>query len=329
MKPRNRILFLILLLLSCSSIAQERTLTKKIVYRVEIQKPNIVSSKASDSINYRYSVDKRFWWESLDIILPEIKKDSTLISNLKDKYLKYYNDSLSDIALERMLDDEIREIEFWEEWKYGDDMLISKEVIAFTPIIRRDSVIIVDIDNHDTDLDVIKGFEARLDWIYPRNSTKKDTVCMIRNIEFTMPIYNPKPYRWWESNIEAEYSIPYLNRLMEGVGEGRIEAFDSPNSSSALNRMETRKKRKFEMMTRIIKEDSLFNVFETDTIIEGSYDAYSITHLRFGEEWVFDKSELRFYKKTNYISPMIEIRGLDNSIRGLMPMYYIRRTLWE
>jgi hypothetical protein len=51
----------------------------------------------------------------------------------------------------------------------------------------------------------------------------------------------------------------------------------------------------------------------------------NITYLRFGEEWYFDKNTFSFSKNVNYISPMIEILGLDNELRGLMPIYYIRR----
>lgn len=323
------------------SFSQENLLTKKIIYRVEILKPKIQSTRLKDSIIYDFHIDKRFWWESIDLAFDDIKKGklhfSTLkgdtinynrvIKRLKQDYFSYYKDSLSDLSINNLFENEIRAIKFMEEWYYNqDNLLIDKKVLAFNPIIKRDSIIIIDIGNKDTELGIEEGFSYELGWIFPKTSNSIiDTLCLASNIEFTIPIYNNKPYHWWNSHLEPEYSFPYFNKFLNFAEQGKIDVYPQPNSSSKLNKLEIKKKKEYEMMIRLVIEDNLGNLIEKDSIVKGEYNPDYITWLRFGEEWYFDKNTKGFAKTVNYISPMVEILGLDKSFRGLMPIYYIRR----
>lgn len=324
---RNKILFiLILLAISFSAKAQERLLSKKIVYEVEILSPKIENAGAKDSIVYNFQVDRRFWWESIDLVLGKIKNDS-LINRLKKSYFQYYNDSLNSKQIDLIFENEIRAIKFMEEWYYNqDNLLIEKKVLAFNPIIKRDSIIIIDLGNKDTEMKTTQGFRFELGWVYPKKSDLKlDTLCVVRNIQFTIPIYNKTPYHWWDSHLEPEYSFPYFTSFINSAQEGKIKVYSQPISSEPLTRLDIKKRRDYEVSTTLVLEDKNSNIIEKDTIIRTQYTVDNVTYLRFGEEWYFDKNTFSFSKNVNYISPMIEILGLDNELRGLMPIYYIRR----
>ena len=56
---------MISILISFNSFSQEKILSKKIVYEVDIMKSRIEQSTEKDSIVYDYLVDKRFWWQSI------------------------------------------------------------------------------------------------------------------------------------------------------------------------------------------------------------------------------------------------------------------------
>ena len=78
-------------------------------------------------------------------------------------------------------------------------------------------------------------------------------------------------------------------------------------------------------MTTIDTQDIYGNDVPKDTIIKGNYNTDNLDYLRFGDEWYFDIPSSQFVKNVNYLSPMIQIIGMDGGLRGLMPIYYLRR----
>ena len=69
----KRLLFFVSAVLFATFLySQERLLTMKIVYEVPIMQGRIASSETKDSIVYDYLVDKRFWWQTIDLSLIHI-----------------------------------------------------------------------------------------------------------------------------------------------------------------------------------------------------------------------------------------------------------------
>ena len=335
------IIIIVLAILPSIAFSQDKILSKKIVYEVDIMKPRIEQTKQKDSIVYDYIVDRRFWWQSIDAIMADIRLGkmnlmsfehdtisyNNVVKNLKAAYKKQFNDSLSDKGVNKLLEEEIRAIRFEEEWTYNPEtMLINKRVIGYNPLITKDSIMLVDVDKNDSELKPKQFFRFELGWIYPLGTpTLKDTLCIARNIHFTIPIYNPKPYHWWDSHLEAEYSVPYFESYIQKAEEGKIRVYAEPISTETYNKAEIIKRRQFEMKIALDNVDKAGNSSEKDTIIKGNYNSDNISNLRFGDEWFFDIKTKQFIKMANYVSPMVEIKGLDGSSRGLMPIYYIRR----
>ena len=205
------------------SFSQDRILSKKIVYDVDIMRSRIEQTKEKDSIAYDYIVDKRFFWQAVDTIFAKAKhKDfffmtsfheslsfDSIMKNLKRDYLFHFKDTLTDKKAQKLLEDEIRVIKFEEEWTYNPNtLMVNKTVIGYNPVIRIDSIKL-----QDDDLIPYEFFRFELGWIYPKGKpVLKDTLCLVRNIHFTLPIYNKTPYHWWDSHLEPEYSIPPVVR---------------------------------------------------------------------------------------------------------------------
>lgn len=327
---------MISILISFNSFSQDKILSKKIVYEVKIMNSRIEQSVKKDSIVYDYLVDKRFWWQTIDTIISQVKSKKlyfktserenlvfdSIKKDLQKKYLACFKDTLTDKKFQKLLEEEIRAIKFEEEWTYNPQtMLINKKVIGYNPIITRDSVVL-----QDEDLVPKEFFRFELGWIYPsRKPELKDTLCVVRNIHFTIPIYNKTPYHWWDSHIEPEYSLPYFESYMQKAEQGQIKVYAQPNSTESYTRAEIIKRKQFEMMTTIDTQDIYGNDVPKDTIIKGNYNTDNLDYLRFGDEWYFDLPSSQFVKNVNYLSPMIQIIGMDGGLRGLMPIYYLRR----
>lgn len=327
---------LIAILIPFLSFSQDRILSKKIVYDVDIMRSRIEQTKEKDSIAYDYIVDKRFFWQAVDTIFAKAKKKDflfmtsfheslsfdSIMKNLKRDYLIHFKDTLTDKKAQKLLEDEIRVIKFEEEWTYNPStLMVNKRVIGYNPVIRIDSIKL-----QDDDLIPYEFFRFELGWVYPKGTAVlKDTLCLVRNIHFTLPIYNKTPYHWWDSHLEPEYSIPYFETYMQRAEQGQIKVYAQPNSTDSYTKQEILKRKQFEMMTTIDTKDIYGNIIQKDTIIKGNYTTDNLDYLRFGDEWYFDPSTLHFIKNVNYISPMIQIIGLDGSLRGLMPIYYLRR----
>lgn len=308
----------------------------RIVYEVPIMQAEISSSAARDSVIYSYVVDKRFWWQTIDFINASARNRKLFLNNpsgdtlnydtvmcaLSSAFAKFSGRVCSAGDLQRLIEEEVRAVKFEERWSYNpQNMLINKEVLAFCPVIKKDTVVL-----SGEELQPKEAFRFELGWIKPKgNASLQDTVVIARNIEFSIPIYNPKPYHWWDSHLEAEYSIPFLESLIAKAETGDLKTYESPSASEELLRTEVLKRRQFDLLGTLNLSDAEGNVTERDTIIKLLYDGYDIDHFRFGEEWCFDKESLNFIKKTNYFAPMVSIFGEQGDFRGLYPLYYIRR----
>lgn len=332
----KRILFLAISMFVCvHSFAQERLLSMKMVYEVPIMQGRIVHSPLRDSIVYDYLVDKRFWWQTIDRVNELAKSKKLYLCNFKGDSLNYdtiinklnlaldtkYKRKHSAKEVTRIVEEEVRAIKFEEEWYYDvSTMLIKKRVKAFSPVIIRDTIIF------DGDEMMLKeNFRYELGWVKPLGEIlNKDTVVVARNIEFAIPIYNNKPYMWWDSHLEAEYSIPFLERLISNAENGKIKVYEAPSSSENLIKPDILKRRQFDVLEILVSDKEGVTV-EQDTIIKSFYESSSIDHFRFGEEWLFDRININFIKNANYFAPMIKIIGKEGDFRGLYPLYYIRR----
>lgn len=309
--------FKILLLLICfvsitqNVVCQEKLLSMKIVYSVPIMKED-------------YEVDKRFWWQSFDRVV-ELSKQKKLFFHISEKdsitydsVVNLFSKKLKDTykrdydikEVQQIIENNIRTIDFEERWWYDEKtMIIRSEVLAFRPVVSIDSTI-----------------NFPLGWVKSRMISKKtNNVIVANNIEFTNPIYNPKPYQWWLNHLEAEYSIPFCETLLLKAELGTIKTYETPSSSEAFSNVEVIKRLNYQERELLVKEDTLFNLIEKDTIINKKYSAEEIDYFRFGQEWVFDLENARFTKTINYFSPVIKLVGNDGEFRAYYPLFYIRK----
>ena len=328
--------FMAVLSMWLSACSQEKLLSMRIVYEVPIMQARVGSSQVRDSVVYDYLVDKRFWWQTIDFVNAAAKDKKLFLLNDKGDSLNYdtvmcalttafgkvYGRTCTKEEVQRLIEEEVRAIKFEEQWFYNpENMLIEKKVLAFCPVIRKDTVVL-----QGEELQTVKAFRFELGWIKPKGDViSRDTLVLARNIEFTMPIYNPQPYHWWDAHLEAEYSIPFLERLIARAEAGEVKAYENPSASEELLRTDVLKKRQFDILERLTVADTEGNVKERDTVIKAFYGGENIDRFRFGEEWCFDEVNLNFIKRTNYFAPMVSIFGKQSDFRGLYPLYYIRR----
>ena len=338
----KKIILLFLGLVPFISYSQQRILTKKIVTTVRFTENKVQSSALKDSVSYNYIVNKRFFWEATDKLFSELKAKrcyltamngdtiqwDTMISDLTKKLNTLDFKKYSKKDIEKVLENEIRAVKFMEEWFYDDNtMQISKSVIAYCPIIQRDSVSLI-----DEDLKAKTYFEYEIGWIRQKSSSSaaksesdsEDTLLITRNIQYTMPIYNPQPYHWWDNNLEAEYSIPFFETLIAKADTRQILCYENPDALEPFSLPELEKRKKHSVTTTIYTVDENGTESETDTIINLVYTGYDIDRLRFGEELFFNKKDLTFTKKVNYYAPVIRIFTSNGAFIGFYPLYYIR-----
>ena len=328
--------FMAVLSMWLSAYSQERLLSMRIIYEVPIMQAKVGSSQMRDSVVYDYLVDKRFWWQTIDFVNAAAKDKKLFFLNDKGDSLNYdtvmcalttafgkvYGRTCTKEEVQRLIEEEVRAIKFEEQWFYNSEsMLIEKKVLAFCPVIRKDTAVL-----QGEELQTAEAFRFELGWIKPKGDVMlRDTLVLARNIEFTMPIYNPQPYHWWESHLEAEYSIPFLERLIARAEAGEVKAYENPSASEELLRTDVLKRRQFDILERHTVADTEGNVKERDTVVKAFYGSENIDRFRFGEEWCFDKVNLNLIKRTNYFAQMVSIFGKQGDFRGLYPLYYIRR----
>jgi len=337
---------LICIFVCCISLVcwgQESLLTKKIVYPIRITENSVLSLEKKDSITYNYIVNKRFFWEAMDDLFNDIKGKKlylttfegdtivwdTMINDLIKQLNKIDNRKYSAQNIDKVLENEIRAIKFMEEWTWNKNtMQIDKKIVAYCPIIQRDSVHFVEDNDflNNNSLLSQKAFEYEIGWIWQNNNKRtNDTLLITRNIQYTIPIYNPKPYHWWESNLEAEYSIPFLETLINKTDSRDILCYESPDIPDAFTLPELEKRKKHSVSTTIFTIGDNQNEIERDTIINLTYNSDDIDYLRFGEEIIYDKGNNNFYKQVNYYAPIIRIFTSGGTFIGFYPLFYIRK----
>lgn len=329
-------LFFLVLFFLLETFAQNRILSMRIVYEVPIMEGKIQSSTEKDSIVYDYLIDKRYWWESIDLVMKKAREKEivlrdfngnavvfdSMINRLSAAIEHKYNVKFTPEQVQTIIEEDIRAVRFEEKWTYDPEtMFIEKQVERFQPIIIKDTILF----NGD-ELYIGERFRYDLAWVEPfETHAAEDTVRICSNIQTTMRIYNAKPYHWWDSHLEAEYSIPFMERFISKAESGELEVFDNPSSLNPLIRPDITRRRQYDKMESIVMLDSLNNEVTKDTVIKIFYEAENIDHFRFGEAWYFDKNGLKFMKSTNYFSPVIDIIGFDGTSRGFYPLYYIRK----
>ncbi|MBQ7984354.1 MAG: hypothetical protein IJ250_01815 [Bacteroidales bacterium] len=333
----KKIFFALCLLFAFTLNAQQRLLTKKIVYTVQLTDNKVQSSVKQDSVVYDYKVNKRFFWEAMDGLISDLKKKKAVLYSFRgdtlvwDTVMKNLTKSLTEFDLKKysakdvqnVLENEIRAIRFEEEWTYDEKtMLINKQVNAFCPVIQRDSVTLA-----GDELQAVTAFAFELGWIRADKNSKisKDTLLISRNLHYTMPIYNTTPYRWWDSNLEAEYSVPFFDRLLTKTSSKEIASYESPDADQPYTAAELEKRRKHTMSTTIVNTLPDNNVTESDTVISLTYSTDDIDNLRFGEEIYYDRQNNMFFKHTNYLAPVVRVYGSDGQFHGFYPLFYIRK----
>ncbi|MDO5760644.1 MAG: hypothetical protein Q4Q06_06430 [Bacteroidota bacterium] len=326
-------------ILCCSLFAQsqEKLLTKRIVYLVDITENVVKQEKNKDTIVSNYKVNERFWWESMDVLMQKWKEGDLKVYNHENKILvwdtmlrqlntsleRYFKRKLDAKQVQNILDNNINKVEFEEEWTYSPTtMLINKKVLSYTPIIAIDSLYLTD-----------EGFATKNAFLFPlgtikQNNSIEDTnnlLLITRNIQYTIPIYNYEPYLWWKSNLEEEYSLPYFETMINKAENMEIPIFEGQDQTEALQKHSVLKRRNYTTRTQIIEDLGENMTNEYDTIINLKYNAEDIDYLKFGEEVYFDKTNMTFLKKTNYLSPMISIKDNKGEFLYYYPLYYIRK----
>lgn len=331
---RRCVVLVLAVLCAITGLAQEKLLSKRIIYQVPIMQGRIVSSIAKDSVAYDYLVDKRFWWQTIDELVSAAQSRKPVFSTAKGEPI-VFDSILTNLAnalgkgankvskqeAMRAIEQEVRAIRFEEEWYYDSEtMLIRKKVLAFCPVIVRDTVAMV-----GEDLGLAESFHYEIGWVRPKGEVlSSDTLLLARNIEFSIPIYNPAPYRWWDSHLEAEYSIPFVEGLISKAESGQIKVWQEPSSSTELSKPEILRRKQFDVLETLVLTGQEGQTTEQDTVIKASFTADNMEVFRFGEQWCFDKTSFNFVKHTNYFAPVVKIFGKEGDFRGLYPLYYIR-----
>ena len=332
----KKTILILLLLVGANCFAQQKLLTKKIVYTVNMTENKINSSQEKDSVSYHYIVNKRFFWEAMDDVLASIKNKKlylstfsgdtivwdTMISNLTKALNNLDMRKYSKKDIEKVLENEIRAVKFMEEWTYNPQtMLIDKKIVAYCPMIQRDSVTL-----GEEDLQTKNFFSFDLGWIRQTNSKPSDDVLQIsRNIQYTMPIYNQKPYHWWDNNLEAEYSIPFFENLFAKTDSRAVLSYETPDAVEPFSLSDLEKRKKHSTTTSVFYVDKDGIETEKDTVITLTYNSDEVELLRFGEEVLYDKKSHAFIKNVNYYAPVIRIFSSDGQFIGFYPLYYIRK----
>ena len=291
---------------------------------------------SKDSIEYNYIINKRFFWEATDGLVSDLKSKKIYLKTVKGDTLIWdsvFNNlkqrlSVADLRkytakdVENVLENEIRSIKFMEEWTYEQEtMMINKKVIAYCPVIERDSAYL------DTEeLKAVNSFSFDLGWIWQDNGkVSSDTLLLARNIHYNMPIYNTVPYRWWDSNLEAEYSVPFFDGLAEKTASQQILCYESPDAVEPFSKSELDKRKKHSVRVSLIRDSADNTTAEKDTVIMLTYNSDDIDYIRFGEQLVYDKKSHYIVKSVNYFSPVIRIFTASNVFVGFYPLYYIRK----
>lgn len=328
--------FLICLFISCFSFAQEKLLSKKIVYSIDLTESVIKQGKNRDTLNNVYKINERFWWESIDIVMQKWKEKTLQVYNTENKVIvwdsmlsslklsleDYFKKALSPTEIQNILENNITKIEFEEEWTYSPiTMLINKKNLSYTPIITIDSL-------HLTNDGFVpkSAYQFKLGTIRQNQVKDKNNILLItRNIQYIIPIYNYEPYLWWQSNLEEEYSLPYFDSMIEKAENMEIAVFESQDKTEALQKNNVLKRRDYTSSTKVINDMEENIQIEYDTIISLKYNSEDIDHLKFGEEIYFDKTNLSFIKNTNYLAPMISIKDDKGTFLYYYPLYHIRK----
>lgn len=332
----KKLICIFFIVISLSGFSQQRLLTKRIIYTVEFVESEIQSSAQKDSIVDNYIVNKRFFWEAMDELISKLKNKKLYLTSFRGDTIQWdtvFYDLTKQLNIldskkyskkdvEKTLENEIRAIKFMEEWTYDPNtMLVTKKINAYCPIVKRDTISLIG--------DELKGANAfvfELGWIRQKEAKPSENALLLtRNIQYTMPIYNPKPYSWWDSNLEAEYSVPFFDMLFDKTEKSHIECWESPDAVQPLLKNEIEKRKKHSVSTTIVREVGDDDIIQSDTSITMSYTADDIDHLRFGEEILFDKGNLTFYKNVNYFAPTVRIFLAGGEFIGFYPIYYIRK----
>lgn len=320
----KKLILLIFLTISAqSTFCQDKLLSMKIIYSVPIMRSEIKSSMEKDSIEYSFIIDKRFWWQTFDkIIEKNLISYDTIAKNMSLSLKERFKREFSVAEIKTLIDNNIRKVEFEERWWYDTKtMLIKSEVAAFQPIVTIDSLVF-----EEDELKIKEVFAYPLGWFKPGLSSKKsEKIIIASNIEFTMPIYNPIPYQYYFNHLEAEYSLPFLDMLLSKAENVDIKTYEMPTSTTSLSKLEVVKRMGHDELEQIVKEDSLNNVIEIDTVIRMRYNSEEIELFRFGQQWSFDLESLTFFKQINYFAPVIELTSKNGEFRGFYPLFYIRK----
>lgn len=328
--------FVICLFISCFAFAQEKLLSKKIVYTIDLTESTVKQEKNKDTLTNVYKINERFWWEAMDIVMQKWKEKTlqvydsenrvilwdSLLNCLKNSLETYFKKTLTQAEIQNILDNNITKIEFEEEWTYSlATMLINKKVLSYTPIIAIDSLHLT-----DEGFETKSAYQFKLGTIKQNQTTDNNNLLLItRNIQYVIPIYNYEPYLWWQSNLEEEYSLPYFDSMIEKAENMNIPVFESQDKTEALQKNNVLKRRNYTLSTKVISDTEENTQIEYDTIISLKYNSEDIDYLKFGEEIYFDKTNLGFIKHTNYLAPMISIKDDKGSFLYYYPLYHIRK----
>ncbi|MBR1770038.1 MAG: hypothetical protein IJ748_06240 [Bacteroidales bacterium] len=332
----RKIIFTLCFCLPFIAFCQEKLLTKKIVYDMDLKESVVKSDLKKDSVVYTYKVNQRFWWEAMDLVLDAWKSKKLNVrdekgnalqwdsvqKSLEKKITEVYKKKPNKKEMQRILENNITKIRFEEEWTYDvETMLIKKKILAYCPIISLDTVVLV-----DDDLQAKERFAFPLGWIRDAKAERNESNLLItRNIHYTMPIYNYVPYRWWDNNLEEEYSLPFFDRMIERVLSLKTEAFETPDMTEAMQKKELQKRLMFTKNETVIESSADGTEKEYEVVLNIDYTGADFDYLRFGEEIYFDVKNFGFIKNTNYIAPVIGKKAVGESQTLYYPVFYLRK----
>ncbi len=134
-------------------------------------------------------------------------------------------------------------------------------------------------------------------------------------IQYDVPIMNNDPQLdWWINNLEGSKREPFIDRIMEAVKKGEVQAYDyfsqpiSPDQVVA-----SLSDTVYQTLLRTYPPYE-----EYDTMVIRMIEYRDITKIRFLEEWTWDPKNLSIQKNVIGFGPVVQRKIADNLYNQLL-----------
>jgi len=205
----------------------------------------------------------------------------------------------------------ITTLRFRENWTYEPKtMAITKKVIAIAPLA---SSIRIDKEGKE-----IIGKKNALFWIVlpEKNSTSKVlTKRIVSTVSYTKdPIYN-------SLNFDSTAIGTYMQKLLQLVYADSLTAYQLSSGELPDVAMSGKEWEKQLCATETIKQQRTTPPYDTyDTIVK---KVFTVSAIRFLEEWKFDPETMAIDKKIVGVCPVEECFDMNKEFKGYRPLFWV------